>query len=158
MADFDSRHQVFIAISRRIDSRNKLLIGFWQYFDIAIVQEDVTGERAVHNEHHKALCQASSITELTGVTRSKVLSWVMHDRYGLYDWVAYEAKSEGVNVQEWFAERGVANEFEDLVRYSMGDTTVDIDEVREEIGLCVADEFLRLYQEQSHRKGAYDAD
>lgn len=157
MADFDSRCQVFMAMSRRIDS-HKLLVDFWRYFGIAIVQDDVTGERAVHNEHHKALCQASSITELTGVTKDEVFVWAMRNPCGLYDWVAYEAKSEGVNIQGWFAERGVANEFEDLVRYGMGDPNVDIHEAREEIGLCVADEFLRLYQELSHRKGAYYAD
>lgn len=39
-----------------------------------------------------------------------------------------------------------------------GDAEVDIDEAREEIGLCVADELLRIYQEHSQRGGIYVSD
>lgn len=154
MAEFDSRHRVFKAMSARIGS-HKLFVDFWQCFDVAVIQDDVTGVRAVDNDYHNELCQVLSMTDLAGVTRDTVLEWMTRNQHGLYEWLSYEAEREGTTIQGWFVERGITNAFTELVRYGMGDTNVDIDEARKEIGNCVADEFLYMYQYESQKEGIY---
>lgn len=157
MAEFDSRHRVFKAMSERIDS-HKLFVDFWQCFGVVVIQDDVTGERAVHNDYHKELCRVLSMTDLAGVTRDTVLEWMARNQHGLYNWLSYDAEREGITIHAWLAERGVEHAFTELVRYGLGDTTVDIDEACKEIGNCVADEFLYMYQYESQNEGIYVSD
>lgn len=155
MADFDSRHRVFKAMSKRIGS-HKLLCDFWKFFEIEIVQDEATGKRAIHEDSHKMLCRVVSMTELAGVTDDNVIAWMSQNPVAIYNWVSYEADREGVSVQKWFVERALADEFEELIRCGMADTAVPIVKARTEIGLCIADEFLYAYQREAQWNGIYN--
>lgn len=157
MADFDSRHRVFKAMSKRIDS-HKLLCDFWKFFEIEIVQDEVTGKRAIHEDYHKMLCRVVSMTELAGVTDDNVIAWMSRNPVGIHDWVANAAEREGVLVQEWFVERGFADEFETLIRHGMMDDNAPLYKAQQVLGLAVADELLHIYQQEAQNEGIYVSD
>lgn len=157
MVDFDKRHQVFVAMAKRINS-HKLLCDFWKFFGIEVVRDEVTGARAVDEESHRALCRASTMINLSVVTEDNAVAWMFRNPAGLHDWVADEAEREGILVQEWFVERGLADEFEDLIRYGMMDDNVPPTKAQQVIGLAIADEFLWIYQSEARREGIYNDD
>lgn len=157
MVDFDSRQRVFVAMAKRINS-HKLLCDFWKFFEIEIVQDAVTGERVVHEDFHKEMCRASSVKDFVGVTDDNVIGWMFRNPVGMHDWVADEAEREGILVQEWFVERGLADEFEDLIRHGMMDDNAPLYKAQQALGLAVADEFLHIYQQEAQHEGIYVSD